>query len=511
MREDPLLGDPLRRLLAREGFGVLPDLPVKREGAEEERYLFAQLLSAAPAVTLSWQQVDDDNAARTVSPLVERLRWAEGSGLAADPPLARPLHVPSPPAGDDAAPRPLLESALQTALAGDRAALGPILALGLADLPEPRATAAARMRILEEMDPPLATPPRLGPYLGIVGPPLSKEDPRSADTLWVTTLERMCGCPWQTLLTRLLRLEPLPDPLETLPAIDPLLIGDVVHRAAEAVVASRLGETGRAKLPPPGRLPLPVAWPDDERLPAILERAASAALRHRGIGLPGFDRVVALAAMPYLEQLRRLDWPDGARVPVLGSEIEDSLELPGERPPRRLAFRADRLDGGDGSRIYTDYKTGRRGISKAASKAARKKSLLKEVRAGLRLQVPAYALAGAGLGRYLFLHPALEGPEEARVATVRSDEREPLEAFVQAVAAALEAWREGAFPARVVRADEDKEPLRCRYCEVAEACVRGDSGARRRLRRWAAAEPAAASPEAAAHTLWRLPLGGSER
>ena len=47
--EDPLLPDGLRRMLR----AVLPDLPVKREGYDEERYLFAQLLSSSPAVFIN--------------------------------------------------------------------------------------------------------------------------------------------------------------------------------------------------------------------------------------------------------------------------------------------------------------------------------------------------------------------------------------------------------------------------------------------------------------------------
>jgi hypothetical protein len=509
VHEDPLLGDPLRRLLSGGGFGVLPDLPSKRDGAEEERYLFAHLLSAAPAVTLSWQQVDDDNGARTVSPLVERLRWSESSPFGGDPPLVRPPHAPGPGSKSDEVPRPLLESAVEAALTGDREALEPILTLGLADLPAPRRTAAARLRILEEMDPPLTAPPRLGPYLGIVGPPLGDDDPRHAETLWVTTLERMCGCPWQTLLTRLLRIEPLPDPLETLPAIDPLLIGNVVHRAAEAVVRRRLGQPGSANVPPRGRLAVPVIWPGENELREILLSAAEEALRVSGIGMPGFHRVVALAARPYLDELERIDWPDGTRVPVLGGEVSDGIELPGGPAPRRLAFRADRIDGPDGRLVYTDYKTGTRSISKAKGEAARRASLLRQVQAGLLLQVPAYALAGGGSGRYLFLNPQFEGP---RVVETDSSDSEISTAFEAAIDAALEAWREGAFPPRVVEANRDREPKRCDWCEVRQACVRGDSGARRRLRDWAAGEPEGAGrTEAAAYTLWRLPLGGAGR
>src|SRR5207247_11435188 len=52
--EDPLLPDALRRALR----DVLPDLPVKTEGHEEERFLFGQLVAAAPEVHLSCAQRD---------------------------------------------------------------------------------------------------------------------------------------------------------------------------------------------------------------------------------------------------------------------------------------------------------------------------------------------------------------------------------------------------------------------------------------------------------------------
>ncbi|MFQ5349820.1 MAG: RecB family exonuclease, partial [Thermoanaerobaculia bacterium] len=454
------------------------------------------------------QHVDDDNGARTVSPLVERLRWSEASLFAMDPPLVRPPHAPGTEQAtrsSGAVPRPLLENAVEAALdAPRRGALGPILALGFDDLPAARETAAARLRIVDEMDPPPSRPAALGPYLGVVGPPLGEDDPRLDDTLYVTTLEKMCTCPWQTLLTRLLRIEPLPDPLETLPAIDPLLIGNVVHRAAEAMVTRSLG-SGDGAAPPRGRLALPVGWPDESELDEILLAAAEGALRESGIGLPGFDRVVALAVRPFLDQLQLSDWPDGARVPVLGGEVREALELPEGPPPRRLAFRADRVDGPGGRRVYTDYKTGRRPITAAKREADQRKGFLEQVRAGERLQVPAYALAGRGSGRYLFLHPELDGIREI---AAHSDDTELTEIFYTTVAAALDAWRQGAFPPRVVEADRNREPKACRWCEVAQACVRGDSGARRRLRDWAAGEEGAESgPLPAAHQLWRLPLG----
>ena len=54
IRQDPLLSDELRGVLAR----VLPDVPIKQKGFDEERYLFAQLLASSPRVTLSWPLAD---------------------------------------------------------------------------------------------------------------------------------------------------------------------------------------------------------------------------------------------------------------------------------------------------------------------------------------------------------------------------------------------------------------------------------------------------------------------
>ncbi|HSF38137.1 MAG TPA: hypothetical protein VLT87_00005, partial [Thermoanaerobaculia bacterium] len=52
------------------------------------------------------------------------------------------------------------------------------------------------------------------------------------------------------------------------------------------------------------------------------------------------------------------------------------------------------------------------------------------------------------------------------------------------------------------------EPPRCAFCTVAEACVRGDSGARHRLFEWTGrAREAEELPaeEAALLRVWRLP------
>jgi len=96
-REDPLLPDAFRGALRV----TLDALPLKLAAHAEERYLFAQLLAAAPHVTLSWQALDDDGRERAVSPLGRSTRCPPAPRRWARPPppkaRVRPLSTPSRP------------------------------------------------------------------------------------------------------------------------------------------------------------------------------------------------------------------------------------------------------------------------------------------------------------------------------------------------------------------------------------------------------------------------------
>ncbi len=236
IREDPLLPDDLRRILQR----VLPDVPIKRAGFDEERYLFAQLLSAAPAVTLSWQTADDDGKPLPASPLVERLR--ERLDVEKAPPLwSLPKSGPLPgprTAAEHAvmaglhAPRRWWGRVMKMAIQESRAELAVLRARQAVPLPvfdlSPERLATGRLAVVEEMDPDLRLPDgrtvraRLGPYFGFIGkiPSGGEGEPRLRD-LYVTQLENLAACPWQLFLLRLLRIEPTPDPLGALPGVTP--------------------------------------------------------------------------------------------------------------------------------------------------------------------------------------------------------------------------------------------------------------------------------------------------
>jgi hypothetical protein len=485
IREDPLLPDDLRRVLQR----VLPDVPVKRTGFDEERYLFAQLLSASPAVTLSWQVADDDGRPVSPSPLVERLRERIA------PTKAPPLYA-LPDAGPLPGPRPADEHAILAGLHAPRRWFGRVLPVAIEEvragleggfLLAPADLAAARLAVLEEMDPDLRTPEgravraRLGPYFGFVGRFRGERGDPRLRPVYVTYLENLAACPWQLFLGRLLRLEPTPDPLAALPGIDPPLLGNVVHATLARLAHEPVPRAARDKFK--GLEPVPVVWPPQEKLDRIVLTEAGRLLAEEGVFLPGLARALADRALPFLAAAREADWAAGA-MPLATTEVQGEVEVrDGRSRLRTMLFQADRLDR-DGPRlVWTDYKTGRP-ISDKKTPEVRRRHFLARVREGRNLQAVAYLLGSEGeaMGRYLFLRPELE--DGAREFTVSAADRDFLEAFASTSAALLDLWDQGAFFPRVVDAAGKEEPPRCKLCPVAEACLRGDSGARLRLFEW---------------------------
>ncbi|MEM7049822.1 MAG: PD-(D/E)XK nuclease family protein [Acidobacteriota bacterium] len=511
VREDPLLPDDLRTTLQ----GVLPDIPLKGRGFEEERYLFAQLLSASPRVTLSWTATGADDRALARSPLVERLlaRWGSTA-----PRVARADGLFTMPgfAAREPTLRPAREHTILAALHGSRESFRRLLPVTMAEsrqgwsahLAEPStdAWAAARFAILQELDPDRRSATgrsvrsSLGPYFGFIGRrrPGGGDDPRR-EVLPVTTLEGIASCPWQVFLERLLRVEPTPDPIQSLPDIDPLILGNVVHRVLEAIVqraAPRLPASLATSRPEDAFL---VPWPDDGTVSEILAEESERLVEEDGVALRGMARALAARARPLLDEVAASEWAEP--VLTLGPEIAGEIRLPDDSGGERtVRFKADRLDPGDGGRWrLTDYKTGRP-ISEAKQDKTRRRHFLDQISAGRRLQGVAYALAG-GAGRYFFLRPGVV----AREFLVAAGDEAMEEAFGHAVRTALAAWDAGSFFPRVVDPEGRKEPILCSFCSVAEACLRGDSGARMRLHEWAEGERRDLRPaERALVDLWDL-------
>lgn len=459
IQEDALLSDAVRAALRV----VLPDLPIKREGHDEERFLFEQLLGAASQVVLSYAEVRADGRPASVSPLLERV-ISEQRG--------------APSALEAGAPPPHVDwlAALHARTTRERRALG-LPALSDAAL-RGRAAAIAAL----EFRGPRRQTAELPASLGAVGPAVLAEDPRQ-DAPFVTFLEQLAKCPWQAFLRRVLRLEPVPDARGTLPGgRDARLLGNVVHRTLEVSCAPDAA----------------TSWPTsvDRK---VLHESARRELQRAGVALPGYERALAARAAAFVDVARRLDAGDPALVRAV--EPERTAEVPVGDATRTLRFRADREDAlstSDGSseapRVrFTDWKTGRAPAQQTRAESRREEHRRRLLRGEL-LQAHAYAQHGEG--RFVYLDPDLDDALRVLAAEPEGAQRE---AFEQSVATLFGAFERGVFFPRLRLPDRDEEPGACRFCDYKQACVRGDSGARAQLQRWA---EASGSTEGAA--LWAL-------
>jgi hypothetical protein len=502
---DPLLPDDVRRRL----LPVLPSLPIKSAGHAEERALFAQLVRASRNVTLSWQRVDDDGQPLRTSPLVERWLARSGAEVATAPPLFP--RATDERAADALRPRPAHEHAVIAASRdgrGARASLAGVLPFALrevrasAGLPAPPPELApARLAILDEIDAPTSRAARVGPYVGFVGALDAESDLRHAD-LWVTHLESMARCPWRAFVERVLHVAPAPDPLSDLPDVDARILGNAVHALLAAVgdVAARTSAR--------------IEWPSGERLDAWIAAVAEQVLRDEGLALPGLERLLAIRMRPFVDAARAVDAAErGEVLGVLATEAEGQVAIDdgrgGSAPLAfKLAFRADRIDALEAGRLLTDFKTGKLRVDSVRA-ATRTKDFLELVARGTHLQAAAYAFAGGDnvRGRYLFLTP--DAKPDSRALAIESSDGEFRAAFDAATRTLAAAWRRGAFVPRLVDETLEDEPYACRRCEVASACVRGDSGMRQRLTAWLRASSAGDArerdpAESAATAMWRM-------
>ncbi len=467
--EDPLLPDAVRRVLR----DVLPDLPIKLEAHEEERFLFAQLLRAAPRVWLSCARTDNDGRATPVSPLLER----------ADVELREAPVVATSPR----------DAWLEAALHGGRAAFAQALpkaiaagrrAAGLPEV-EPGDLARTRLALLDELDGRGARRASLGPYLGVVGGMRGPADLRRAAPS-VSHLENEARCPWKYFLERLLGLEPQPDVWRALPGgKDRRLVGNAVHGALQILCDPRRDDFG---------------WPGSAPQSLLVE-AAREEVRKSGVALPGYASALAAIARPYVEVAQQLDRDAQPTLIEVEKDVTVSLATPGG--PRELRFRVDRTEEIGGDVFYTDWKTGNLEVD-AKKEDSRDRQYVKQVAAGKLLQGHTYALDGVR-ARYVYLAPKHDEALRVLEADAGGAQQAAFEASVATLLAARDA---GAFPPRLRKRDEDQEPGTCsRYCDIRQACLRGDSGVRRRLGAWLDATSDvddASSVEKAARAVWQV-------
>ncbi|MDP6540435.1 MAG: PD-(D/E)XK nuclease family protein [Planctomycetota bacterium] len=476
--DDPILPDDLRRCLEP----LLLEIPIKGRSTDEERYLFAWLVSSAAAVTLSWQAVSEDGKERPRSPLLDRVALVQPALPVEEAPNA--LLAVSPL-------RPGVEHLIRAGLAGAQGAYRQLLG---ALLPEPRAS--ARWAVLEELEARGERWKQPGPYAGFVG-----ADAGRSGGLFVTRLEGLSLCPWRHFLERLLGLEPIPDAFAALPDVGAALLGTVVHDALESIVRRGGAVVGGTIEEARAKGPRDLPWPGDEELGAILDESAAQIALREGIPLPAFARFLARRARPLVDRIGELEAGEGVLRSVLGAELGGEVEVPGpDGRPRTLRFRADRVDDREKGLLLVDYKTGAP-VSLAVRPSTREQHLLAQIREGRRLQVAAYAsLPGARegqetVGRFVFARTGLE--DTHALVEVAGGDAATRQGFRDASVVLLEALERGALPPRLLNGKRTGAASLCESCELGEACARGDSAARRRHGDWLATSGGGAAAAAA--------------
>ena len=494
--EDSILGDSIRRVLAE----LLPDMPLKARGHDEERHLFAQLLASAPEVTLSWQNVGDDGRSRAASTFVDRLRWGDGDFA---PEVAEaPIVSAAQRRREGPGLRPLSECALEASLLPGWNSLAAVLPAALQERArdlvavvdgaecDADADAKARLAVASELDRAFGGGD-LGPYFGFLGGVSREDDPRRL-RLSITAMERLAYCPWQSFLGSVLGVEPVKDRSVHLPEIGAAVLGTLVHGVLEAIYRE-------ASVPVYARLDaldegdgISVPWPEAAEIDRLLRREARKALLVDGLGFSGLEAVAAERARPRVDRARELCWPGPGE--ALAAEARGEVRIwldDGES--ESISFRADRVDrvdgvdgvdGKDGHWVFSDYKTGAL-ISDAKTEKTRDKNWIEEMQTGRHLQAVAYTRAretADDVGRYLFLDPETS-LEQLEFAVARGADRFQ-QAFDEVARHLLELRRNGHYVPRLVSPGGGSEGRRCLHCEVAEACIRGESNMRGRLGRW---------------------------
>ncbi|MEJ2581401.1 MAG: hypothetical protein P8127_07165 [Acidobacteriota bacterium] len=172
-----------------------------------------------------------------------------------------------------------------------------------------------------------------------------------------------------------------------LPAIDGLLVGQVVHGVLENIVLDAIPDRPADLASAFAGLPVEVPWPAADRFDRLLQREAQRIARREGLSTIGMAPLLAARARQFLALARELEWgSDGVLAGVVAPEVEGAVAIAGVEPP--LAFRADRVDVGRSGTDLVDYKAAKP-LSTAAGPDTRESHLLDKVAKGRLLQAAA--------------------------------------------------------------------------------------------------------------------------
>lgn len=494
--EDALFSDALRDALR----DMLPDLPAKRRGFDEERFLFAQLCHGAPQVTLSFYTVDFDGKPKNPSPFIERLRLARVA-LADEsaPPLYPKLQ------SDTLKFASTLDLAIQFGLSHQRNFLQHTFALALREAQAASqneqdedgltkekinfdAAAAAHMRILQEFECSRSNQhySEFSPYSGFVEASLPAA--QYPGPLYVTRLEALAKCPWQFFLKNVLKISPTVDLRSSFFDRDAAFGGNFVHRVlAKIAKCGEPTESGAYR----------AAWPIDSALHALWDESLEELLAKEDFVFSSALRVQSKNWWECLEVAKEdLLQATQKSFEIIGVEEEGCVSVKDQlERARELHFRADRIDRstrGDAVQLrFTDYKIGklpdkkdftnglRRGTSLQATAYIHSDLASSRISPHANLRADTQAIVHA-VGRYLYLKSNQSGEY-----SVDSNDEEGKDQFYKIVAMLFLLRDRSVFFPRIFESVEEKKSAdACKYCSFAVACHRSDIAFQARFEAW---------------------------
>lgn len=435
VREDPLLGDDIRRVLRDPGgYWILP----KREGYDEEKLLFTLLVSSVTErLFLLFSRSGDEGRAEVPSIYLRDLARAAGLSL------------------DEAErlPRPPLEkwSALPPALLTSQEA-------GLADLLEGRAVFGPLEKIAERAAHLLW---RGGPTAidGWVGPPQAYVEKCRERGISPSSLETLVSCPFEFFLSRILGLR---DPRAMFDAdgVIPLALGKIQHAVLEKVYRAIIARGGL----------------DPVEAAALARKETHHVFSSLGTLAGGTYPLLWLTVQDRVErQLSDFVLKDVSRLKAEGfqpKQLEWVLKAPCPGTDFMWTGRLDRVDWNETSQRFRviDYKN-----------SLRKESLANRILAGQVYQAPAYL----DLVEFQGLWGPAAQAESVRFEYLATNTTEDFPGEVWqteegAIHSRLHEWvsviQRGQFPIRPTEGPN----AHCHWCDFARACRKAHGPSRRR-------------------------------
>lgn len=511
--EDPILNRKISVQLRKQ----LPGFTLRERKYLVERHLLYWLICSAKKVLVSWLIVDDKGNEMAEAPLIRRLlsQEEEREDLI--------QHVPSCfSASQKILASPIVEQICLLGIRGDQRyfdRIEQVLHWGMKDFTwldefSEEQISELAMTIKKSLQLKNTEEARLSVYDGMVG--RSVNYPQLESELFVTRIEGVIQCPWQSFLVKVLGI-PDRNQLNHYPSLQSNDIGTIVHAVLEDMVDLKFTPEEIEVREVEARLqqqiePRTILWPRPRELDRMILARIDQQLDEIGIHFKGYREVLLGQAKELLETSYQKEFHENQLVDCLGAEVEGksrfqvqglfekedsavslsngdpnadiSALLKGEAGVVQCKFKADRVDlkkdaEGNSLLYLVDYKTGRP-IDRKAKKAANDKAMRAYLRKGQKLQIPIYTSCYQGLeapypakGELFFLKQGLPqyffGISSEELKENVDEQDSILEDTGKIVASALAVRSMGTF-FPTIGGDS------CKWCQLRETCRYRDNG-----------------------------------